>query len=253
MTTDTYPKLASRRFEVEGGTFAITGMAKGAGMLAPDMATMLSFVVTDFPATSAVLQKLLSKSVNGNFNAITVDSDTSTSDTLLLFSAPQGRKLVAQAGDRRIKPFAKALDEVLHELAMMVVRDGEGATKHVQIDVKGAKTAKSAKRVALSVANSPLVKTAIAGQDANWGRIVMAIGKAGEPADRDRISIWFGDIRVARRGYRDPDYDEAAVSALMKNDFVAITIDLDIGNGAARVWTCDLTKQYVDINADYRS
>ena len=169
MTTDTYPKLASRRFEVEGGTFAITGMAKGAGMLAPDMATMLSFVVTDFPATSAVLQKLLSKSVNGNFNAITVDSDTSTSDTLLLFSAPQGRKLVAQAGDRRIKPFAKALDEVLHELAMMVVRDGEGATKHVQIDVKGAKTAKSAKRIALSVANSPLVKTAIAGRGRQLG------------------------------------------------------------------------------------
>jgi glutamate N-acetyltransferase/amino-acid N-acetyltransferase len=254
MTTDTFPKLATRAFKADGKTYRINGMAKGAGMMAPDMATMLSFVVTDFPASSRLLQKLLADAVGPTFNSITVDSDTSTSDTLLLFALPAaGAKLIADSADKRIPPFAKALREVLHELAMLVVRDGEGATKHVEIRVKGAKSDKSAKRVALSVANSPLVKTAIAGEDANWGRIVMAIGKAGEPADRDRISIWFGDIRVARRGYRDPGYDETAVTAQMKKDFIPITIDLGVGGGDARVWTCDLTHEYVAINGDYRS
>jgi glutamate N-acetyltransferase/amino-acid N-acetyltransferase len=253
MTTDTYPKLASRQFKAGGESYRINGMAKGAGMLAPDMATMLSFVVTDFPARSDVLQKLLSRNVGDSFNAITIDSDTSTSDTLLLFGVSQGTSLIGEVSDGRVKAFETALREVLHELAMMVVRDGEGATKHVEIRVQGAKSAKSARRVALSVANSPLVKTAIAGEDANWGRIVMAIGKAGEPADRDRISIWFGDIRVARKGLRDPGYDEAAVSALMKEEFIVVTIDLGVGKGATRVWTCDLTQEYVAINGDYRS
>jgi len=253
MTTDTYPKLATANFKSGAKTYRINGIAKGAGMLAPDMATMLSFVVTDFPASSKLLQKLLVRAVAPTFNSITIDSDTSTSDTLLLFALPRDDKLIANLADKRVRPFAKALGEVLHDLAMMVVRDGEGATKHVEIRVKGAKSDKSAKKVALSVANSPLVKTAIAGEDANWGRIVMAIGKAGEPADRDRISIWFGGIRVARRGYRDPDYDEAAATAQMQKEFVPITIDLGVGAGSATVWTCDLTHEYIAINGDYRS
>jgi len=253
MTTDTFPKLATRRFEAGGASHVVTGMAKGAGMIMPDMATMLSFVVTDLPVASAVLQKLLAKAVRGSFNAITVDSDTSTSDTLLLFSAANGSKPIANAKDARVRALAKALGEVLHELAMMVVCDGEGATKQVEIRVRGAKSARSAKRIGLSVANSPLVKTAIAGEDANWGRIVMAVGKAGEPADRDRLAISFGDIRVARDGERDPDYDEEAVSAVMRGQYIPIVIDLGIGRGEATVWTCDLTQEYVIINGDYRS
>ncbi|MCB1463897.1 MAG: bifunctional glutamate N-acetyltransferase/amino-acid acetyltransferase ArgJ [Nitratireductor sp.] len=253
MTTDTYPKLSTRRFEAGGREYSVTGMAKGAGMIAPDMATMLSFVVTDLPVAADILQKLLSKSVQGSFNAITVDSDTSTSDTLLAFSAANGARPIADAKDQRIKALRHALDEVLHELAMMVVRDGEGATKHVEINVKGAASAKSAKRIALSVANSPLVKTAVAGEDANWGRIVMAVGKAGEPAERDRMSVQFGEITVARNGERDPGYDEAATTAVMEKDFIPITIDVGVGNGKATVWTCDLTREYVAINGDYRS
>jgi glutamate N-acetyltransferase/amino-acid N-acetyltransferase len=253
MTTDTYPKLATRQFKANGRDYVVTGMAKGAGMIAPDMATMLSFVVTDLPVAAPVLQKLLSKGVQGSFNAITVDSDTSTSDTLLLFSASNGSRPIADAKDRRVKSLRHALDEVLHELAMMVVRDGEGATKHVEIAVKGASSAKSAKKIALSVANSPLVKTAVAGEDANWGRIVMAVGKAGEPADRDRMSVFFGDIRVAKNGERDPDYDEAATTAVMKKDYIPITIDVGVGNSKATVWTCDLTHDYIAINGDYRS
>ena len=254
MTTDTYPKLSTRSFDAGGRTYVINGIAKGAGLIAPDMATMLSFVVTDFPATQAVLQKILEKSVGPTFNAITVDGDTSTSDTLMLFSAPSGQaKPFAAASGREVAEFRKALRAVLHDLAMMVVRDGEGATKHVAITVSGAKSARSAKRIAFSVANSPLVKTAIAGEDANWGRIVMAIGKAGEPADRDRISISFGDVRVAHGGQRDPGYDEAAASAVMKGEFIPVRIELGIGKGEATVWTCDLTSEYVAINGDYRS
>lgn len=253
MTTDTYPKLATRGFTAAGRQYVLNGIAKGAGMIAPDMATMLAFLVTDFPLAAPLLQKLLAKAVRTTFNSITVDSDTSTSDTLLLFSAANGRRPIASARDRRIAPFAAALGEVLHELAMLVVRDGEGATKHVEVRVRGARSGNSAKRVALSIANSPLVKTAIAGEDANWGRVVMAVGKAGEPADRDRLSIRFGDVRVAHRGRRDPDYDEAAASAVMKRDFIAVGVDLGIGKGEARVWTCDLTKAYVEINGDYRS
>ena len=253
MTTDTYPKISSRTFTVGGRDYVVSGMAKGAGMIAPDMATMLSFIVTDLPVAASVLQKLLSKGVNSSFNAITVDSDTSTSDTVLLFSAANGARPVADAKDQRVKALRKALDEVLHDLAMMVVRDGEGATKHAEITVKGATSAKSARKIAFSVANSPLVKTALAGEDANWGRIVMAVGKAGERADRDRLSIQFGDIRVAHNGERDPGYDEEAVSAIMREDFIPILIDLGIGNGKSTVWTCDLTHDYVSINGDYRS
>ncbi len=254
MTTDTYPKLATASFEAGGRGFVINGIAKGAGMIAPDMATMLSFVVTDLPVSAPLLQTLLAKAVKPTFNAITVDSDTSTSDTLMLFSAgAEGVKPVKDAKDPRIPAFRKALAKVLHDLAMMVVRDGEGATKHVEVSVTGAVSSGSARRIALSIANSPLVKTAIAGEDANWGRVVMAVGKAGEPADRDLLSISFGDVRVAHNGARDPNYSEEAATNVMRGQYVPIRVDLGLGKGKARVWTCDLTKEYVAINGDYRS
>jgi glutamate N-acetyltransferase/amino-acid N-acetyltransferase len=257
MTTDTYPKLATRSAFIDGVETHIGGIAKGAGMIAPDMATMLSFVFTDAAIAAPALQKLLSKSVQGSFNSITVDSDTSTSDTLLLFAtgkaSGRGAPKIASAGDRRLKDFKKALDDLLLDLAHQVVKDGEGARKFVKVTVEGATSAKAAKRIALSIANSPLVKTAIAGEDANWGRIVMAVGKAGEAADRDRLAIWFGDVRVAHKGQRDPTYDETQVSGIMKQDAIEVRVDIGLGDGAATVWTCDLTKEYVAINADYRS
>jgi glutamate N-acetyltransferase/amino-acid N-acetyltransferase len=257
MTTDTFPKVATETVLLGGVPVTINGIAKGAGMIAPDMATMLSFVATDAPIDSDVLQELLSKSVGKSFNSVTVDSDTSTSDTLLLFAtgsaAERGAERVTKVKDKRLKDFGKALDRVLKSLALQVVRDGEGARKMLEITVTGATSDRSAKRIALSIANSPLVKTAAAGEDANWGRIVMAVGKAGEPADRDRLSIWFGDIRVAREGERDPDYSEEATSAYMKNDDIKIRVDIGLGKGKATVWTCDLTKEYVAINGDYRS
>jgi glutamate N-acetyltransferase/amino-acid N-acetyltransferase len=255
MTTDTYPKGASRRVAAGDATVTINGIAKGAGMIAPDMATMLAFVFTDAAIAAPVLQSLLSRSVAASFNAITVDGDTSTSDTLLLFAtgAAAGAPKIASASDRRLGAFRKALDEVLLDLAHQVVRDGEGARKFVEVRVKGAVSKPSAKRIALSIANSPLVKTAIAGEDANWGRVVMAVGKAGEPADRDRLAIWFGDIRVAHRGERDKSYSEAAASDYMKRPEIVITADIGLGKGEDRVWTCDLTKEYVAINGDYRS
>jgi len=257
MTTDTYPKLSTRTAQLGDVEVRIAGVAKGAGMIAPDMATMLSFVFTDAPIDAEVLQSLLSKSVQGSFNAITVDSDTSTSDTLLLFAtgaaAERGAPVIEKASDRRLEDFRRALDEVLLDLAHQVVKDGEGARKFVEVTVMGAESPKAAKRIALSIANSPLVKTAVAGEDANWGRVVMAVGKSGEAADRDKLAIWFGDIRVAHKGLRDPDYDEAEVSQLMKRDEIAIHVDIGLGSGAARVWTCDLTKEYVAINGDYRS
>jgi len=232
-------------------------MAKGAGMIAPDMATMLSFVFTDAPIAAAALQSMLTKGVQGSFNSITVDSDTSTSDTLLLFAtgaaAKRGAPKIETANDRRLAAFKKALDGVLLDLAHQVVKDGEGARKFVKITVERAATAAAAKKIALSIANSPLVKTAIAGEDANWGRIVMAVGKAGEKAERDKLAIWFGDIRVAHKGLRDPSYDEKAVSKLMRADEIGIRVDIGLGTGTATVWTCDLTKQYVEINGDYRS
>ncbi len=257
MTTDTYPKYATARVKLGDAEVTINGIAKGAGMIAPDMATMLSFVATDAPIAAPVLQDLLSKGVGKSFNSVTVDSDTSTSDTLLLFAtgaaASNGAPRITDPKDARLGQFRRALNRILKSLALQVVRDGEGARKQVEVTVTGAKSARSAKRIALSVANSPLVKTAVAGEDANWGRVVMAVGKAGEPADRDLLSVWFGDIRVAHNGERDPDYSEAATSTYMKGDEIRIVADIGIGRGKATVWTCDLTKEYVEINGDYRS
>jgi glutamate N-acetyltransferase/amino-acid N-acetyltransferase len=255
MTTDTYPKIATARVKLGNGEVVINGIAKGAGMIAPDMATMLAYVFTDADVAPGALQAMLSKSVDRSFNAITVDSDTSTSDTLMLFAtgAAKNASRIEDAGDPRAAEFRRALDKLLRNLAHQVVRDGEGARKFITVNVEGAATRKAAKRIALSIANSPLVKTACGGEDANWGRVVMAVGKAGEKAERDKLDIYFGKTRVARQGLRDPDYDEAATSAYMKRDSIEITADLGIGRGRATVWTCDLTKEYVAINGDYRS
>ena len=256
MTTDTYPKVATRTAEIGGVTVRINGIAKGAGMIAPDMATMLSFVVTDADIPAAVLQSLLSAGVGPTFNSVTVDSDTSTSDTLMLFATgaatADGQKPVT-ADDAALDGFRAALNDLLRDLALQVVRDGEGARKMVEITVEGAESDEAAKRIALSIANSPLVKTAVAGEDANWGRIVMAVGKSGEMADRDRLAIWFGDVRVAVDGERDPAYSEAAATAVMKREDIPVRVEIGLGKGRATVWTCDLTKEYVEINGDYRS
>jgi len=257
MTTDTYPKVATARATIGGVEVTINGMAKGAGMIAPDMATMLSFLFTDAPIAAPALQSMLAKAVQASFNCITIDSDTSTSDTLMLFAtgaaARRGAPAIAAANDRRLADFRRALNEVTLDLAHQVVRDGEGCRKFVEIRVEGAADAKAAKKIALSIANSPLVKTAIAGEDANWGRVVAAVGKAGEQADRDRLSIWFGEVRVARKGERDPAYEEARVAAIMREQKIALRVDVGVGEGSAVVWTCDLTKDYVAINGDYRS
>ena len=249
MTTDTFPKGATRTAVIDGTAVRISGFAKGSGMIAPDMATMLCFVVTDAHVPAGALQDLLEDGVGKSFNCTTVDSDTSTSDTVLLFAtgtAGNGKK-----GD--LDDFAAKLDDLLMDLALQVVRDGEGAQKLVRIDVTGATSKKSAKRIAMAIANSPLVKTAIAGEDANWGRIVMAVGKAGEKADRDRLSVAVGGTWMAREGSVVPGYDEGPVVAHMKGREIEITVDLDLGKGAATAWTCDLTHGYIDINGSYRS
>ena len=256
MTTDTYPKVATRTVTLGTGDALLVGIAKGAGMIAPDMATMLSFVFTDAPIGAAALQACLADAVGGSFNAITVDGDTSTSDTLLAFatgSAVSRGAAPLDTGGESLSLFSASLAELCRDLAQQVVRDGEGITKYVEIEVSGAQSGESARRIALSIANSPLVKTALAGEDANWGRVVMAVGKAGEPADRDRLSIWFGEHRVAHEGERDPSYSEEAVSAYMKNADLRLRVDLGIGSGSSTIWTCDLTAEYVAINADYRS
>jgi glutamate N-acetyltransferase/amino-acid N-acetyltransferase len=257
MTTDTYPKVSTRSAEIGGVSVTINGIAKGAGMIAPDMATMLSFVVTDADIAPVALQSLLSEGVDPTFNSMTVDSDTSTSDTLMLFAtgvaAEDGQARVERADDPRLSSFRAALNELLKDLALQVVRDGEGATKMLEITVTGAESDAAAKKIALSIANSPLVKTAAAGEDANWGRIVMAVGKSGEMADRDRLAIWFGDVRVAVNGERDAGYSEQAASNVMKNQDIPVKVEIGLGNGKATVWTCDLTKEYVAINGDYRS
>jgi len=257
MTTDTFPKVATATVKLGKTSVTINGMAKGAGMIAPDMATMLSFIFTDAPISAAALQSLLKAGVEDTFNAVTIDGDTSTSDTLLAFAtgaaAAHGAPRITRATDPRLKAFTKALQGVLADLSEQVARDGEGARKLVEVIVEGATSKKSARRIAMSIANSPLVKTAIAGEDANWGRVVMAVGKAGEPADRDKLSISFNGIRVAKSGARDPSYDEAEVSAAMKNPKVQIKVALGLGKGRDRVLTCDLTKEYVAINGDYRS
>jgi glutamate N-acetyltransferase / amino-acid N-acetyltransferase len=254
MTTDTFPKVATAQAKIDGTTVTINGIAKGAGMIAPDMATMLSFVFTDAPIAAPALQAILSGAVIDTFNAVTVDGDTSTSDTLLAFATGTARaRKIARANDPKLKEFRAAFTKVLANLSEQVARDGEGARKLVEVIVEGAVSKKSARRVALSIANSPLVKTAIAGEDANWGRVVMAVGKAGEPADRDKLSIWFGDTRVAHKGARDPAYEEAKVSAYMKSPEITLKVSLGLGKARDRVLTCDLTKEYVAINGDYRS
>ena len=255
MTTDTFPKGATETAKLGDATVTICGIAKGAGMIAPYMATLLAFVFTDAAIAAPALQQLIARGAADSFNAVTIDGDTSTSDTLLAFAtatAP-GAPRISRASDPRLKGFIAALDAVLKSLAEQVARDGEGARKLVEVIVEGAASPKSARRIAMSIANSPLVKTAIAGEDANWGRVVMAVGKAGEPADRDRLSIWFNGIRVAHRGMRDPDYDEVAVSEAMKRQVIELKVRLGIGRGRDRVLTCDLTKDYVAINGDYRS
>jgi glutamate N-acetyltransferase/amino-acid N-acetyltransferase len=257
MTPDTFPKVATATAKLGEVTVAINGMAKGSGMIGMDMATMLAFVFTDAPIAAPALQALLKQGVVDSFNAVTVDGDTSTSDTLLAFASGaarlRGAPVIARAGDRRLGEFRRAFQQVLDSLAEQVARDGEGARKLIEVIVEGATSKRSARRIALSIANSPLVKTAVAGEDANWGRVVMAIGKAGEPADRDRLSIWFGDLRLAHRGVRDPAYDEGKVSAYMKRAEITIKVALGIGRARDRVLTCDLTEDYIKINAGYRS
>lgn len=257
MTTDTYPKVATRTAKIGGVEVTINGIAKGAGMIAPDMATMLSYVVTDADIASPALQALLSAGVGPTFNSVTVDSDTSTSDTLMLFAtgaaSADGQARIENADDAQLESFRAALNDLLKDLALQVVRDGEGARKMVEVTVTGAESDAAAKKIALSIANSPLVKTAVAGEDANWGRIVMAVGKSGELADRDRLAISFGNVRVAVNGERDPSYSEAEATAVMKQQDIPVKVDIGLGSGTATVWTCDLTKEYVEINGDYRS
>ncbi|KIC40874.1 N-acetylglutamate synthase [Ruegeria sp. ANG-S4] len=248
MTTDTFPKGASAQVEINGKTVSIAGIAKGSGMIAPDMATMLVYIFTDAQVDQSALQSMLGAQTDRTFNCITVDSDTSTSDSLLLCAT--GASGVDATGNAA---FAQALETVMLNLAQQVVRDGEGATKFVEIRVIGAATDADAKTHGLAIANSPLVKTAIAGEDPNWGRVVMAIGKSGAAADRDRLSISFGDILVAEKGWVSPDYREEDAAAYMKGQNLVIAVDLGLGEGASTVWTCDLTHGYIEINADYRS
>ncbi len=252
MTTDTYPKGASVTAEVYGQTVTIAGIAKGSGMIAPDMATMLSFVFTDATIPEDLLQKQLKKAADQTFNCITVDSDTSTSDTLLLAATGQVDHQPVK-NEKELKSFQSALQTVLTDLATKVVKDGEGASKFITVDITGAASAKSARTIGMAVANSPLVKTAIAGEDANWGRVVMAVGKAGEKADRDRLSIAMGETTIVTRGKLNPNYDEAVVTKHLKGTDITIKVDVGVGKGKARVWTCDLTHDYISINADYRS
>lgn len=248
MTTDTFAKGASAQVEIDGKTVSIAGIAKGSGMIAPDMATMLVYVFTDAQVEQSALQQMLGAQTDRTFNCITVDSDTSTSDTLLLCAT--GASGVDATGDAA---FAEALETVMLDLAHQVVRDGEGATKFVEIRVSGAATDADAKVHGLAIANSPLVKTAIAGEDPNWGRVVMAIGKSGAAADRDKLSISFGDILVAEKGWVSPNYREEEAAAYMKGESLMIAVDLGLGDGNSTVWTCDLTHGYIEINADYRS
>lgn len=253
-TTDTFAKGATASAIVDGRKVQLVGIIKGSGMIAPDMATMLGYVFTDCAVDAAFLQELLSAANRQSFNCITVDSDTSTSDTVLAFATGKaGNAPLCSFDDAGADAFASALQDVCLRLAQMVVRDGEGAQKFVEIAVTGAVSDDSARKVGLAIANSPLVKTAIAGEDANWGRVVMAVGKAGEPADRDLLSIRFGATQVARNGLPVEDYDEAPVAAHLKKQEIEIGVDLGLGQGRATVWTCDLTHGYISINADYRS
>jgi glutamate N-acetyltransferase/amino-acid N-acetyltransferase len=257
MTTDTFPKLATRKVKLGTAEVVISGFAKGAGMIAPDLATMLVYMFTDAAVNQPVLQAMVAASADKTFNCITIDSDTSTSDTVLLFATgkavARGAPLIADAASADGKRFAAALHDLMHELALSVVKDGEGASKFVTIDVTGAESDMAARRIGFAIANSPLVKTAIAGCDPNWGRIVMAVGKSGEAADRDRLSITYGDLVVAKDGNRAATYDEKTVARYMEGCEIRIGVDIGLGTGKATVWTCDLTHDYISINADYRS
>ncbi len=254
MTTDTYPKMASASTDIGGKTITINGIAKGSGMIAPDMATMLSFVFTDANIPAVILQELLAKANDSTFNCISVDGDTSTSDTLLAFATGKaGNAAPKAATDPALAAFAIALHGVLHELAQHVVKDGEGAEKLVTITVSGAATEQAAKRIGMSIANSPLVKTALAASDANWGRIVMAVGKAGERADRDKLAIKIGGVVVAEKGEAAANYKEADINAHMQGRNILIEVDVGVGNCKSTVWTCDLTHRYIDINGSYRT
>jgi len=257
MTTDTYPKLATRSAEIGGVPVVLNGFCKGAGMIAPDMATMLAYVFTDAAVAPAALQALLSRHVETTFNCMTVDGDTSTSDTCLLFAtgaaAARGQAPIADAADARLAGFSAALHDLMRDLAIQVAKDGEGASKFVTIEIAGAESWAAARRIALACANSPILKAAIFGEDPNWGRVVMAIGKSGEAADRDRLSIWFGPHIVARNGERAAEYEERTAAEYMKGREIVIRADVGVGSASATVWTCDLTHDYLSINADYRS
>ena len=253
-TTDTFPKGSHREVKVGKTTVNLVGIAKGSGMIAPDMATMLGFIFTDAKIPAPILQKLLSRNVKSTFNSITVDGDTSTSDTLLLFATGAAEHALPSSDlDPILKEFEKGLNEVMLDLAKQIVRDGEGAQKLIEINVSGASSPTSARRIGLSIANSPLVKTAIAGEDANWGRVVMAVGKSGEKADRDKIGVWFGGIKIAENGGVVDNYNEKPVAKHMRGHEVIIDVGVGVGRGTATVWTCDLTHGYININADYRS
>jgi glutamate N-acetyltransferase/amino-acid N-acetyltransferase len=254
MTTDTFPKGATQSATIDGVTVTINGFAKGSGMIAPDMGTMLAYIFTDAALPGAVLQALLVAGNERSFNSITVDGDTSTSDTVLLCATGKAKhKRITRAADPRLKDFRRALDAVLVDLAQQIVRDGEGAQKFVTIRVTGAASAKAARRIGLAIGNSPLVKTALAAGDANWGRIVMAVGKAGEKADRDKLAISAGGVRIAEKGGAVEGYDEAPVAKHMAGRDILIEVDIGIGKGRAEIWTCDLTHRYIDINGSYRS
>ncbi|WP_322867305.1 bifunctional glutamate N-acetyltransferase/amino-acid acetyltransferase ArgJ [Aquicoccus sp. G2-2] len=254
MTTDTFPKGSTETADLNGVRVQIAGFAKGSGMIAPDMATMLCYIFTDAAISRDVLQQILWRENAKTFNCITVDGDTSTSDTVLVAATgAAGMEPITDLSDPRVGPFRAALHAVMRDLAIQIARDGEGATKLIRVEVTGANASGPAHRVAMAIANSPLVKTAIAGEDPNWGRIVMAVGKSGERAERDRLTIRFGDILVAENGWVAPSYSEDAGAAYMKNDEIVIRVDLGLDDGAATVWTCDLTHGYIEINADYRS
>ena len=255
MTTDTFPKLATTTALIDGHKVTINGIAKGSGMIAPDMATMLSFVFTDANLPAAVLQALLNDGAARSFNSITVDSDTSTSDTLLLFATGKGaaHPSITKPTDKRLDQFRDRLNALLLDLALQVVKDGEGASKLIQVEVTGAQTNEAAKKIALAIANSPLVKTAIAGGDANWGRVVMAVGKSGEAAERDKLKISFGTHVVADKGERAPGYNEQLATKAVSGQEVEISVDVGVGKGKAKVWTCDFTEGYIRINGSYRS
>ena len=253
-TTDTFAKAASTKLALDGKEVTITGIAKGSGMIAPDMATMLSFIATDAAINKETLQTITTQAISESFNCITVDSDTSTSDTLIVLASGKAQNSPINSADsEQAKTFAKALTDLMIELALLVVKDGEGASKLITINISGAENDEAARRIGLAIGNSPLVKTAIAGEDANWGRIVMAIGKSGEKAEQDKLSIHIGGIEVAQNGMRTPNYDEAPIAKHMQGSAIDIAVDVGVGNGFAKIWTCDLTHGYIDINANYRS